>query len=108
MKHSNRKRAHHEIDYIFKDLLPAHGLSERPTQIALSHRMLDAMLDGGIALCDAGTGSGKTFQLARSEHGADIGTESAGHPGHQECCLPLGPAEREAAGGRLLPGEHGQ
>ena len=61
MKHDNRKRAHHEIDYIFKDLLPAHGLSERPAQIALSHRMLDAMLNGGIALCDAGTGSGKTF-----------------------------------------------
>ncbi len=30
---------------------------ERPEQIALSHRMLD----GRIALCDAGTGIGKTF-----------------------------------------------
>ena len=61
MKYDNRKRAHHEIDCIFKDLLPARGLSERPAQIALSHQMLDAMLDGSIALCDAGTGGGKTF-----------------------------------------------
>ena len=49
------------IDHIFKDLLPAQGMAERPEQIALSHLMLDAMLDGSIALCDAGTGIGKTY-----------------------------------------------
>lgn len=61
MKYDIRVRAHQELDHIFKTLLPAQGLPERPAQVALSHRMLDAMLSSGIALCDAGTGSGKTF-----------------------------------------------
>ena len=52
---------HHLIDRIFKVLLPAHGMAERPEQMALSHHMLDAMLSDDIALCDAGTGIGKTF-----------------------------------------------
>lgn len=57
----NRQVAHEEIDYIFQELLPGRGLLPRPEQIALSHRMLDAMMDGRIALCDAGTGIGKTL-----------------------------------------------
>jgi len=57
----NRKDAREDIDHIFKDLLPIQGMPERPEQIALSHRMLKAMQDGGIALCDAGTGIGKTY-----------------------------------------------
>ena len=57
----NRLNAHNEIDHIFKDLLPTRNTAERPEQVALCHRMLDAMLDGGIALCDAGTGIGKTY-----------------------------------------------
>ena len=57
----NRQNAHNEIDHIFRDLLPVQGMTERPAQIALSHQMLDAMLEGGIALCDAGTGIGKTY-----------------------------------------------
>ena len=56
----NRQDARKDIDHIFKDLLPIHGMPERPEQIALSHRMLEAMQSGGIALCDAGTGIGKT------------------------------------------------
>lgn len=57
----NRQNAHNEIDHIFNDLLPAQGMGKRPAQIALSHQMLDAMLDKSIALCDAGTGIGKTY-----------------------------------------------
>ena len=57
----NRLKAHKLIDHIFQDLLPAHGMAQRPEQIQLSHRMLDAMQDGRIALCDAGTGIGKTY-----------------------------------------------
>ncbi|MCI8525307.1 MAG: ATP-dependent DNA helicase [Oscillospiraceae bacterium] len=57
----NGRNAHNQIDFIFKNLLPAHGMTERPVQIELAHRMLDAMLRGGIALCDAGTGIGKTY-----------------------------------------------
>lgn len=52
-----RQKAHQKIDYIFKTLLPAHGMPERAEQILLSHTMLDAR----IALCDAGTGIGKTY-----------------------------------------------
>lgn len=58
---TNRQKAHSMIDHIFKDLFPAQGMTERSEQIKLSHRMLDTMLDGGIALCDAGTGIGKTY-----------------------------------------------
>ena len=57
----NRLNAHNEIDHIFKDLLPTRNMAERSEQVALCHRMLDAMLNGGIALCDAGTGIGKTY-----------------------------------------------
>lgn len=58
---NNRQIAHSKIDHIFRDLLPVYGMAERPAQVTLSHRMLDAMLDGSIALCDAGTGIGKTY-----------------------------------------------
>ena len=61
MNINDRQNAHNDIDHIFKTLFPAQAMPERPEQIALSHRMLDAMLDGGIALCDAGTGIGKTY-----------------------------------------------
>ena len=57
----NRQNAHNEIDHIFKDLLPNRGMAERPAQVALCHQMLNAMLEGSIALCDAGTGIGKTY-----------------------------------------------
>lgn len=61
MKKYTHEKAHEEIDYIFKTLLPQRGMAERPEQIWLCHSILDAMLDGSIALCDAGTGIGKTF-----------------------------------------------
>ena len=57
----NRKNAHNMIDWIFTKLFPARGMAERPEQVQLSHRMLDTMLDDRIALCDAGTGIGKTY-----------------------------------------------
>jgi ATP-dependent DNA helicase DinG len=55
------KDAHKRLEHIFKDLLPRHGLPERAEQMRLSHRILDAMFDKKIALCDAGTGIGKTY-----------------------------------------------
>ena len=60
-QNDNRLEAHQLIDHIFIDLLPQHGMVQRPAQIQLSHEMLDAMLREKIALCDAGTGIGKTF-----------------------------------------------
>ena len=56
-----RKNAHTELDHIFKTILPAHGMTERPEQIRLSHTMLDAMFENRIALSDAGIGIGKTY-----------------------------------------------
>ena len=56
-----RKNAHTELDHIFKTILPAHSMTERPEQIRLSHTMLDAMFENRIALSDAGTGIGKTY-----------------------------------------------
>ena len=56
----NRQEFHRQIDHVFRDLLPVVGMTEREEQIALCHRLLDTMLNGRIALCDAGTGIGKT------------------------------------------------
>ena len=53
-----------------RDLLPAHGMVERPAQVELSHQMLDTMLNGSIALCDAGTGIGKTYAYTGSRRTA--------------------------------------
>ena len=61
MNEWNDTQAHQDIDHIFRDLLPQAGMAERPEQIRLCHSMLDAMREGKIALCDAGTGIGKTF-----------------------------------------------
>lgn len=55
------QNAHKLIDRVFLHLLPALGMAERPEQVRLSHLMLDALLGGSIALCDAGTGIGKTY-----------------------------------------------
>ena len=57
----NRKKSHEMIEHIFHDLLPAQGMAERPEQARLSHLMLNALMDDSIALCDAGTGIGKTY-----------------------------------------------
>ena len=55
------KNAHEKLEHIFKNLLPKHNMPERAEQMRLSHRILDAMFDKKIALCDAGTGIGKTY-----------------------------------------------
>ncbi|SHJ31181.1 ATP-dependent DNA helicase [Hespellia stercorisuis] len=55
------KKAHREIDCVFRELLPQHGLCVREAQIRLSHQMLDTLLGNKIALCDAGVGIGKTY-----------------------------------------------
>ena len=67
-----RKNAHTELDHIFKTILPAHGMTERPEQIRLSHTMLDAMFENRIALSDAGTGIGKTYAYLTAGHHRDL------------------------------------
>lgn len=61
LTNENTIHAHELIDHIFNDLMPARGMLPRPAQISLSHQMLDAMLGRQISLCDAGTGTGKTY-----------------------------------------------
>ena len=33
IRYHNRQVAHHEIDHIFQDLFPSHGMTARPSQI---------------------------------------------------------------------------
>lgn len=54
-------QAHGEIERVFRVLLPANGLAVREEQVRLCHEMLDAVIGGKIALCDAGVGIGKTY-----------------------------------------------
>lgn len=56
-----REQAHREVEEIFRTLLPERGLAVREEQIRLCHEMLSTLLEGKIALCDAGVGIGKTY-----------------------------------------------
>jgi len=55
------QKAHAEAEYIFRELFPANGFAIRSAQIKLCHEMLDTMFLNRTALCDAGTGIGKTY-----------------------------------------------
>ena len=79
-QNDNRLEAHQLIDHIFIDLLPQHGMVQRPAQIQLSHEMLDAMLREKIALYDAGTGIGKTFSYLVAAVAAVLRTEIVRRP----------------------------
>ena len=54
------EKAHADIDHIYFDIFPKHGMEVREGQIALCHKMLDAFADKRISLCHAGVGIGKT------------------------------------------------
>ena len=56
-----QKRAHQEVEKIFRVLLPEQELAVREEQIRLCHEMLDTLLGERITLCDAGVGIGKTY-----------------------------------------------
>ena len=60
-KNEYQKRAHGEVERIFRELLPEVGLHVREEQIRLCHEMLDALMKNEITLCDAGVGIGKTY-----------------------------------------------
>ena len=53
--------AHAHAERLFRQLLPACGLTVRDGQIELCHAMLDALYNKEVALCDAGVGLGKTY-----------------------------------------------
>lgn len=76
---SRRQKAHKEIEYIFRELLPKHGLKVREEQLRLSHEMLDALWGRQVALCDAGVGIGKTYAylvacIMMEKYGGRLGT----------------------------------
>lgn len=52
-KNEYQKRAHGEVEQIFRELLPKAGLHVREEQIRLCHEMLDALMKNEITLCDA-------------------------------------------------------
>ena len=60
-KNEYQKRAHGEVERIFRELFPEAGLHVREEQIRLCHEMLDALMKNEITLCDAGVGIGKTY-----------------------------------------------
>ena len=45
-----QNKAHEEIEYIFQELMPKHGLNVREEQLRLSLQMLDALWGKHIAL----------------------------------------------------------
>ena len=79
-----QKRAHQEVEKIFRVLFPEQGLAVREEQIRLCHEMLDTLLGEQIALCDAGVGIGKTYAYLvacvfhADRAGKSVGTASGG------------------------------
>ena len=71
---------HGDITRIFTKLFPSHGMVVREGQIALSHQFLDALLDKDIALCDAGTGTGKTYAYLIASVVFQVFSQAAGLP----------------------------
>ena len=49
-KNEYQKRAHGEVEQIFRELLPKAGLHVREEQIRLCHEMLDALMKNEITL----------------------------------------------------------
>lgn len=85
-----RKKAHREIEYIFRELLPKHGLNVREEQLRLSHEMLDTLWGKQIALCDAGVGIGKTYAyLAACILWQKYGEGRGNAAGYQMSCRPV-------------------
>ena len=56
-----RRKAHEEVEEIFREILPQAGMKVREEQITLCHQMLSSLCGNKIALCDAAVGVGKTY-----------------------------------------------
>ena len=93
ISYHNRQVAHREIDHIFQDLFPSHGMTARPIQIELSHKMLDNQLRGlecysckldGKALNSVFT---KLFEVPKDNPGYEktYFISYYGNPGEENC-----------------------
>lgn len=99
----DKQTALQELGWIFKKILPAAGLPERPAQLELSQRMLDAMLDRHIALCEAGTGIGKTYAYLTAAIVYNKYRKLAGWPVKPVCISTCSIALQEAIVNEYLP-----
>ncbi len=98
-----KQNAHKELERIFKEMLPAAGLPERPAQLELSKRMLAAMLENHIALCEAGTGIGKTYAYLAAALVFNKYRRLAGLPDKPICISTCSIALQEAIVKEYLP-----
>ncbi len=98
-----KQKAHKELERIFKEMLPAAGLPERPAQLELSKRMLAAMLENHIALCEAGTGIGKTYAYLAAALVFNKYCRLAGLPDKPICISTCSIALQEAIVKEYLP-----
>jgi Rad3-related DNA helicase len=58
--HIGKNKAREIMNALFRFILPKNGYAVREEQIALAHKILDAIEKQGVLLCEAGTGTGKT------------------------------------------------
>ncbi|MCI8561399.1 MAG: ATP-dependent DNA helicase [Dorea sp.] len=104
---SRRQKAHKEIEYIFRELLPRNDLKVREEQLRLSHEMLDALWGRQVALCDAGVGIGKTYAylvacIMMEKYGGRLGTVT-GHRNQPTVISTSGIALQEALTREYIP-----
>lgn len=103
LREIDKQAAQKELTKIFKEALPAVGLPERPAQMELSQRMLAAMLDNNIALCEAGTGIGKTYAYLAAAFMFNKYRKLAGLPLKPVCISTCSIALQEAIVKEYLP-----
>lgn len=103
LKEIDKQAAQKELVKIFKEILPAAGLPEREEQLTLSQRMLASMLDNNIALCEAGTGIGKTYAYLAAALVFNTYRRLAGLPLKPICISTCSIALQEAIVKEYLP-----
>lgn len=103
LREIDKQAAQRELVKIFKEALPAADLPERAEQLALSQRMLGAMLDNNIALCEAGTGIGKTYAYLAAAFVFNKYRKLAGLPVKPVCISTCSIALQEAIVKEYLP-----
>jgi len=95
----DKQAAQRELEQIFKKILPAAGLSERPAQLELSQ----GMLDRHIALCEAGTGTSKTYAYLTAAIVFNKYRKIAGWPVKPVCISTCSIALQKAIVNEYLP-----
>ena len=103
LREIDKQAVQNELAKIFKEALPAVGLPEREEQLALSQRMLAAMQEHNIALCEAGTGIGKTYAYLAAAFVFNKYCRLAGYPIKPICIATCSIALQETIVKEYLP-----